>query len=651
MSNDTDSDDESEYAYDNGGGGGRNLDEDAAMEAAILESAAVAAASAVAAAAAAAANLAPKACSSSSLKSAPLPSTPNGTEVRRVRAKVEGGNVEIIQRLEPTPTKNGEAWYDEPCSKCHVGRRCSRCKTRINKAIQNSRAKRKLEALQQSDPAQVEAKTTMVNTARRSDYRENYRSLAKVAMRQARDLMKSADKHGRDLLERMSDSPGGSLGSRFDVKSAAYSEFWRDNKKAAAKKHLIAACAENCAEAHYKLAIMMLIDSTADRPEAFRLINKAAEMGYADAHMELARSLDGGRDGWHCSKFHIGTEISADDDLGADEDLAVQHYRGAALGCNCWGREQCDHDFSGAQAEALRNLSYVYKEGLLGREVDGEEAKKLLLKAAVLGSIEAQYCLAHSFSVGLEIDLEEARKWYRIAAKNEDGDAQWVLGRASEKGMLGIEVDLEEAMKWYQMAAQNGQGRAQRKLALCYEYGDMGLEINFEEAASWYDEAAKSGDTSAQYFLAQRHEYGYIGLKVNIKEAYKWYLQSAEGGDHDAQYTLGDAYQFGHLGLEIDFVKARDWYIKAADQGHCDAKCQLAQVYQLGGIGVEKSETAAFEVHGMVISEHAEDGYQEGYFCDRCKGKSSLGHLGGSMRRWFCVHCSQDLCFECFPEP
>ena len=117
------------------------------------------------------------------------------------------------------------------------------------------------------------------------------------------------------------------------------------------------------------------------------------------------------------------------------------------------------------------------------------------------------------------------------------------------------------------------------------------------------------------------------------------------------QYTLGDAYQFGHLGLEIDFVKARDWYIKAADQGHCDAKCQLAQVYQLGGIGVEKSETAAFEVHGMVISEHAEDGYQEGYFCDRCKGKSSLGHLGGSMRRWFCVHCSQDLCFECFPEP
>lgn len=116
MSNDTDSDDESEYAYDNGGGGGRNLDEDAAMETAILESAAVAAASAVAAAAAAAANLASKACSSSSLKSAPLPSTPNGTEVRRVRAKVEGGTVEIIQRLEPTPTKNGEAWYDEPCS-------------------------------------------------------------------------------------------------------------------------------------------------------------------------------------------------------------------------------------------------------------------------------------------------------------------------------------------------------------------------------------------------------------------------------------------------------------------------------------------------------------------------------------------------------
>ena len=106
------------------------------------------------------------------------------------------------------------------------------------------------------------------------------------------------------------------------------------------------------------------------------------------------------------------------------------------------------------------------------------------------------------------------------------------------------------------------------------------------------------------------------------------------------------------------------WH-KAADQGHDVAqcslgsliahdypvtKCQLAHAYQLGGNGVEQSETAAFEVHGMVISEHAEGGYHAGYFCDRCKGQSSKGHLKGSMRRWFCMHCNQDLCFACFSE-
>lgn len=38
------------------------------------------------------------------------------------------------------------------------------------------------------------------------------------------------------------------------------------------------------------------------------------------------------------------------------------------------------------------------------------------------------------------------------------------------------------------------------------------------------------------------------------------------------------------------------------------------------------------------------------YFCDRCYGHSSEGHLFGSTRCWRCPDCDFDLCFQCHPE-
>ena len=182
-----------------------------------------------------------------------------------MKAKVEGKAVERVQRLQPTPNKKGEAWYDVPCDGCSEYRRCFECKPRLNQATKDSRKKRKLALAQGDYPEEAAAKMSKVNADRRSDYQ----SLAKVEMRQARDFLEAADKHGRDFDERMRLSPGGSLGSRFDLHSAAYSELWRDHKKAAAKDHLLAACAKNCAEAYCELAVMLLRASTADRPEAF----------------------------------------------------------------------------------------------------------------------------------------------------------------------------------------------------------------------------------------------------------------------------------------------------------------------------------------------------------------------------------------------
>ena len=53
--------------------------------------------------------------------------------------------------------------------------------------------------------------------------------------------------------------------------------------------------------------------------------------------------------------------------------------------------------------------------------------------------------------------------------------------------------------------------------------------------------------------------------------------------------------------------------------------------------------------HEMAVSEYAGHGYESGYRCDSCSNRSTLGHLGGSLRRWYCTQCSADLCLHCVP--
>ena len=55
--------------------------------------------------------------------------------------------------------------------------------------------------------------------------------------------------------------------------------------------------------------------------------------------------------------------------------------------------------------------------------------------------------------------------------------------------------------------------------------------------------------------------------------------------------------------------------------------------------------------HVMEISEFSGRGYSGGYVCDipECRGKSSRGHLGGSLSRWFCQQCTYDICLKCRP--
>lgn len=96
------------------------------------------------------------------------------------------------------------------------------------------------------------------------------------------------------------------------------------------------------------------------------------------------------------------------------------------------------------------------------------EALRAWIELAEAGSPNMQYGLARMYSLGTEAigvvrDEEQAVVWYRRAADQGHGKAQFALGQAYEEGR-GVRQDRETALQWYRRAAEQGIPEAKEKL-------------------------------------------------------------------------------------------------------------------------------------------------------------------------------------------
>ena len=73
--------------------------------------------------------------------------------------------------------------------------------------------------------------------------------------------------------------------------------------------------------------------------------------------------------------------------------------------------------------------------------------------------------------------------------------APWADARSDyNKGYAASEAgDYAEAVKWYRTAAEQGLGEAQYNLGNRYRNGE-GVTQDYAEAANWYRKAAEQGD-------------------------------------------------------------------------------------------------------------------------------------------------------------
>ena len=99
-------------------------------------------------------------------------------------------------------------------------------------------------------------------------------------------------------------------------------------------------------------------------------------------------------------------------------------------------------------------------------EDDDAEAVSWYEKAKEKGNVSAITCLGWMYARGKGVvqDDEKAIELYRQAADAGSKLAMNNLGIIYENGKAGQEVNLEEALKWYKLAAENGYDGAQESV-------------------------------------------------------------------------------------------------------------------------------------------------------------------------------------------
>jgi len=153
------------------------------------------------------------------------------------------------------------------------------------------------------------------------------------------------------------------------------------------------------------------------------------------------------------------------------------------------------------------------------------------------GNSEAQHLLGSMYfsGRGVEKNLKEAVRLYRLSAEQDYAPAQYVLANRYANGQ-GVKKDYHKAMTLYKSAAKQGYLKAIIGVGWLYDEGS-GIEEDNIAAAHWYEQAAKRGSAPAQYALGLIYE-GQKGVAKNLASAYAWYILAAANGHKAAKKRI-----------------------------------------------------------------------------------------------------------------
>lgn len=215
--------------------------------------------------------------------------------------------------------------------------------------------------------------------------------------------------------------------------------------------------------------------------------------------------------------------------------------------------------------------------------VSEEETIESLIERANSGDDDAQAQLVKFYSE--QENYPEAARWCRVMANADNSAAQNLLGNFFAQG-LGVKKNNKQAARWYRMAAENDEpdADAMNSLGMFYDEG-KGVEQDKEEAMKWFKMAAACKHPWGAYNVGmcywENEGLDYEGEdddcyddETRLRKARTFFCRADSWGCTDARQMLGDvktalkelkkqadAYNYNQLKREADplYAAKQDW--------------------------------------------------------------------------------------------
>jgi TPR repeat protein len=223
----------------------------------------------------------------------------------------------------------------------------------------------------------------------------------------------------------------------------------------------------------------------------------------------------------------------------------------------------------------------VTRRAMLGDTRARAEIIRLLQLAVTGKNPQAQFIMSVLYMLNIvgfnDVKQNKVKsiELLRLAAEQENADAQYKLGEYCQNGMGGFDVDTNESVRLYKLAAEQGHVHAQRSLGVCYKRG-IGVGVDPKEAFRWLKLSADEGHADGIYSIAICHARG-IGVDVDKKEAFRLYTLAAEKGQPEAMNSIGACHEQG-IGVDVDKKEAVRWYKLASYRGSAYARINLGRL-------------------------------------------------------------------------
>lgn len=150
-------------------------------------------------------------------------------------------------------------------------------------------------------------------------------------------------------------------------------------------------------------------------------------------------------------------------------------------------------------APSQYKLGLCFEYGLLELPIDPRRSIAWYSKAAAQGDPEAELALSGWYLTGAEGALPqsdtEAYLWARKSADKGLAKAEYAVAYYIEN-RIGIQVDAEEARKWYLRAASQGNKRAIQRLDEIKGYSQKPNSSSTRKGDWRKEKDAKNGDCS-----------------------------------------------------------------------------------------------------------------------------------------------------------